>query len=169
MGTVATLLLALGLVPQVAAQQPVAGSGAPPAAVGQDNSALGTPENPPLSGLDQPSLEPGVSARNFLQPAIQVNQAVDSNVGNDLGDSAVHGVTRALGSLLLKRLWSRYETDLAYVGGGAFYTRIMRGRAAWSRPLRPSSGWVGARASWSSVTYLVICPRDNSEPRERGG
>ena len=115
-------VLALGFVPQIAAQQPVAGSGAPPAAVGQDNSVLGTPENPPLSGLDQPSLEPGVSARNFLQPAIQVNQAVDSNVGNDLGDSAVHGVTRVLGSLLLERLWRRYETGLAYVGGTALYS-----------------------------------------------
>ena len=110
------------------AQQPAPGSAAPPAAVGQDNASasLGTSENPPLSGLDEASLEPGVSARNFLQPGIQGSQAVDSNIGNDFGKSAVHGVTRLLGSLLLKRLWSRYETDLAYVGGGALYTGYSR-------------------------------------------
>lgn len=127
--------LAIGIVATLAvpaasaqAQQPAPGSAAPPAAVGQDNASasLGTSENPPLSGLDEASLEPGVSPRNFLQPGIQGSQAVDSNIGNDFGNSAVHGVTRLLGSLLLKRLWSRYETDLAYVGGGALYTGYSR-------------------------------------------
>jgi len=141
-GTLATLLLALSFAPRAAAQQPAGGTAAPPAAVGQDNSALGTPENPPLSGMDQPSLEPGVSARNFLQPAIQVNQAVDSNIGNDLGESAVHGVTRVLGSLLLKRLWSRYETDLAYVGGGALYTGYARtGNVVQALEAQQRLGW----------------------------
>ena len=121
-GILATVALAAGSARSAQAQQPGGGSAAPPAAVGQENSTLGTTENPPISSVDQPSLEPGATARNFLQPAIQVSQAVDSNVGNDLGDSAVHGVTRVLGSLLLERLWTRYETGLAYVGGGGFYT-----------------------------------------------
>ena len=119
------LVLAISCSPIGWAQQP-AGNGASPAATGQDASALGTAENPPLSGLDQPSLEPGATAHNILQPAVQASQSVDSNIGNELGNSAVHGVTRVLGSLVLERLWERYQTGLAYIGGGALYPGYVR-------------------------------------------
>jgi hypothetical protein len=153
---VATVALAAGSAQRAQAQQPGGGSAAPPAAVGQDNSTLGTTENPPLSGLDQPSLEPGATARNFLQPALRVSQAVDSNVGNDLGDAAVHGVTRVLGSLLLKRLWRRYETDLAYVGGGALYTGFNKtGRMLQGLEGQQRISWrTGQLAVRDSLSYL---------------
>jgi len=108
------------------AQEPGDASAAPPAAVGQDTSALGSSENPPLSSLDQPSLEPGASTRNFLQPAVLGTEAVDSNIGNALNSSSVHGVTRVFGSLLLDRNWKRAETSLAYIGGGQLYTGYYR-------------------------------------------
>ena len=91
--------------------------GAVPA--GQDNAAAVSNDNPPLSGLDQPSLEPRAAARSFLIPGAHISQSLDSNIGG--GTGSVAGVTRALGSITLQRLWSRYNVGLDYVGGGAFY------------------------------------------------
>jgi hypothetical protein len=102
--------------------QPATGSVVPAPAFGQDNPPPQTGDNPPLSGLDMPSLEPHAAARSFLVPGAHVSQSVDSNVGGTSGNSAVHGVTRALGSLMLQRVWRHYETDLDYSGGAAFYS-----------------------------------------------
>lgn len=122
----AALLLVLVSLPAAWAQQPEGPSAAPPAAVGQDASNLGSNQNPPLSSLDQPSLEPGGGTRNFLQPAVLASESVDTNIGNALNSSAIHGITRAFGSLLLERNWKRAETSLAYVGGGQLYTGYSR-------------------------------------------
>lgn len=78
-------------------------------------------DNPPISGLDLPNLDPNASSRSFLVPGVHVSQAVDTNIGNQIGGTAVQGVTRALGSLALQKLWNRYDVGLAYVGGGAYY------------------------------------------------
>jgi hypothetical protein len=89
----------------------------------QDNTVQAvSSENPPISGLDQPSLEPRAGSRSFLIPGAHISEALDSNFGNDFGNSSLHAVTRALGSLALQKLWNRYDTTLAYVGGGAFYS-----------------------------------------------
>jgi hypothetical protein len=108
--------------PQSDSSQPEAT--APPAApaIGQDNPPPTPSENPPISGLDQPSLEPQVPVRSFLQPGARVSEAVDSNVGGTLGHSSTSSVTRALGTLLLQRFWNRYEAVVGFAGGGAFYT-----------------------------------------------
>ena len=94
----------------------------PPVAFGQDNTPATPADNPPISGLDQPSLEPGITGRSFLIPGLHANQSVDSNVSDTTGGSAVSGVTRVLGSLTLQRLWKSYEVALDYVGGAGFYT-----------------------------------------------
>ncbi|HKD03156.1 MAG TPA: hypothetical protein VKB77_12035 [Terriglobales bacterium] len=79
-------------------------------------------DNPPLSGLDLPNLDPNASSRSFLVPGIHVSEALDSNISNQLGNStSFHGVTRALGSLALQKLWRNYNLGLQYVGGGAYY------------------------------------------------
>src|SRR5216683_410408 len=97
-------------------------SGAPtPPAFGQDNPRLQVNENPPLSGLDEPVLEPTIAPRSFLLPGLEVSESADSNIAGQLGNSAIHSVTRAMGSLTLQRLWSRYDTALNYVAGAAFY------------------------------------------------
>jgi hypothetical protein len=88
------------------------------------NSQQGTPtlqENPPITGLDQPSLEPGVTARSFLIPGLHFSESADSNVGDSAGGSSVQAVTRAFGSLMLQRMSARMSTDLDYVGGVAIY------------------------------------------------
>jgi hypothetical protein len=102
-------------------QQPA--TGAVPA--GQDNGSAVSGDNPPLSGLDQPSLEPRAAARSFLIPGAHISQSLDTNVGSD--GPHINGITRALGSLTLQRLWSRYDVGLEYVGGAAFYPRSARG------------------------------------------
>jgi hypothetical protein len=101
-------------------------TGAAPA-YGQNDIGISS-ENPPLTGLDQPSLEPRATTRSFLIPGVHVSESVDSNIQGTTGNAAVHGVTRVLGTLFLQRLWGHYETDLEYVGGAGFYTA--RGRNA---------------------------------------
>src|SRR5437870_1018806 len=96
-----------GQQPGDSAQQP-ADTSAPAPAFGQDNPPPQTEDNPPLSGLDTPSLEPHAAARSFLIPGVHLSEAVDSNVGGTSGNAAIHGVTRAMGSLMLQRLWSHY-------------------------------------------------------------
>lgn len=92
----------------------------------------GTPtlqENPPISGLDQPILEPGVPARSFLIPGLHFSESADSNVGDSAGGSSVEGVTRAFGSLMLQRMSNRTSTDVDYVGGVAIYPSSPLGTA----------------------------------------
>src|SRR5215470_2463269 len=99
---------------------------AAPAATGPDNDSQ-TIENPPLSGLDQPSFEPGFGARSYLVPKLQVNEAVDTNRTGQLtlphGQSVppIKGVTRGLGSLTLQKMWKLHPLDVDYSGGVAWY------------------------------------------------
>src|SRR4051794_600333 len=74
---------------------------APAAAVGPNSGA--NTENPPISSLDSPSLEPLAAARSFLQPGAHISQSVDSNVNSATAGSSAAGVTRAFGSLDLQR------------------------------------------------------------------
>jgi len=90
----------------------------------QDNSAAQSPQNPPISGIDQASLGVGFPTRSFLVPGAHVSEALDTNVGQTAGTSAINGVTRALGSLVLQKIGSRYVTALDYVGGVAFYSGV---------------------------------------------
>jgi hypothetical protein len=96
--------------------------GAPPTpAYGQENPPLPITENPPLSGLDLPGLEPHAAPLSYLQPGVHVAESVDSNVSGALGGSSVRSITRGTGSLTLQRLWSNYDLALDYVGGVGYY------------------------------------------------
>lgn len=101
--------------PQNPPQEPVP-------AYGQENSPPLVSENPPLSGLDLPSLEPHAAPMSYLQPGVTVSQSVETNAGNQLGGGGATSVTRALGSLTLKRLWSHFDLGLDYIGGAGYYT-----------------------------------------------
>ncbi len=95
----------------------------PVPAYGQDNTAPQVNENPPLSGLDLPSLEPHAAPLSYLQPGATVSETADSNALNTIGGgSSFSSITRGLGSLTLKRLWSNYDLGLDYVGGTAYYS-----------------------------------------------
>ncbi len=120
------LAWATGLAQDDSGQQPpdsgTPSSSTPAPAFGQTGPApQQNVDNPPISGLDLPNLDPNASSRSFFVPGIHASQAVDTNIGSQVGGGAVQGVTRALGSLALQKLWSRYDVGLQYVGGGAYY------------------------------------------------
>lgn len=103
------------------------GTQQPVPAYGQENSPISTSDNPPLSGLDAPSLEPHAAPLSYLQPGATLSQSADSNIGNSLGGASFSSVTRGLGSLDLRRLWSNYDLALQYVGGVGYYSQRGQG------------------------------------------
>ena len=95
----------------------------PVPAYGQENTPLTTSENPPLSGVDLPSLEPNAAPLSYLQPGATFTETADTNAANLIGgNSNFSSISRGLGSLALRRLWSHYDLALDYVGGVAYYT-----------------------------------------------
>src|SRR5207249_1445458 len=105
--------------PSDSAQQPAT----PPApAYGQEPATPTVIQGPPLTSLDEASLEPNLAARSFLAPNVSVAEFADTNASSALGGRrSWTGVTHAQGSVALQRLWSRYETSLQYGVGGTFY------------------------------------------------
>ena len=94
--------------------------GAPPAATGLDTTTQMS-ENPPLSGLDQPSFEPGFGTRSYLAPKVELSEALDTNSLGNFSNSNTTESTRALGSIDLQKLWKLHPFDLDYVGGVDWY------------------------------------------------
>jgi hypothetical protein len=80
--------------------------------------------NPPISSIDQPSLGVQFPARSFLVPGAHISEALDTNAGQTTGTSAITGVTRVLGSLMLQKIGGRSVFAVDYVGGVAFYTGL---------------------------------------------
>jgi hypothetical protein len=108
---------------QDAGQQPAA----PAPALGQGNAPEQSIVNPPLSGLDQPALEPGLAARSFIIPGIHILDTADTDLaGNLTGSDTVRSVTRALGSVQVQRLWKNYDLEAEYAGGAAIYENYTR-------------------------------------------
>jgi hypothetical protein len=107
--------------PADSAQQPAT----PPApAYGQEPATPNISQGPPLTSLDEASLEPNLAARSFLAPNVTVAQFADTNATSALGGKrSWTGVTHLQGSLALQRLWSRYETSFQYAVGGTFYNK----------------------------------------------
>ena len=94
----------------------------PVPAYGQEGTPPPIAENPPLSGMDLPALEPHAAPLSYLQPGATVSESADTNIGNNVGGGAsVHSVSRALGSLTLRRLWSHYDLAVDYTGGVGYY------------------------------------------------
>ncbi|MGA9355694.1 MAG: hypothetical protein WBV46_18545 [Terriglobales bacterium] len=92
---------------------------APAPAYGQTAPIL-NPENPPLSGLDEPSLELRAVNRSFISEAIQVGESGDSNAQNALGGSQSEALSHVLGALDLQKFWPQSDLFLEYLGGGVF-------------------------------------------------
>jgi hypothetical protein len=99
----------------------------PVPAYGQDNAPPSVTENPPLSGLDLPSLEPHAAPLSYLQPGATFSEAIGSNATGNLGGGGVSSITRGLGSIVLKRLWSNYDLAMDYIGGVSYYARTRQG------------------------------------------
>src|ERR1017187_6645295 len=106
--------------PQSEQQQPVP-------AYGQENAPPSVSENPPLSGLDLPSLEPHAAPLSYLQPGATISESIGSNATGNLGGGGVSSITRGVGSITLQRLWSNYDLAMDYFGGVAYYARTGQG------------------------------------------
>ncbi len=106
--------------PPGAPQQPVP-------AYGQDTLPTPISENPPLSGLDLPSLEPNAAPLSYVQPGATFSESALTNAGETLGGGGVTSITLGVGSLTLKRLWSHYDLALNYLGGLEYYSLPGRG------------------------------------------
>ncbi len=81
----------IGLAAQNGAPSPPDTTPAP--AFGQTAPVL-NPENPPVTGLDEPALDLRGSSRSFISPALQVSESADTNGGNQLGDHGLESITR---------------------------------------------------------------------------
>src|SRR6202451_4537026 len=92
----------------------------PVPAFGPENLAPQVGENPPLSAIDQPGLEPHAAPESFFLPGLHFSESVDSNVANTVGGSSTSTITRGLGSLTLQKLWKNYDVAMDYIGGVAY-------------------------------------------------
>jgi hypothetical protein len=93
----------------------------PVPAYGQENAPPPVSENPPLSGLDLPNLEPHGSPISYIQPGATFSESADSNASNGLGGSQWSSISRGIGSVTLQRLWSHYDLAADYMGGIGYY------------------------------------------------
>jgi hypothetical protein len=118
------LVLGMGIcaAAQTASQSQPEATPTPAPAFGQ-NAPILNPENPPVTGLDEPRLELPTASRSFVSPALQVSESVDTNGSNQLGSTRAESVTRVLGALDLQQFWPRSDVFLEYLGGGAFFSR----------------------------------------------
>lgn len=137
-------------------EQGAGSSGAAPAATGLDTTAQQS-ENPPLSGLDEPSFEPKFVARSYLVPKVQVSESVDSNgSGGSSSNHPISTATRGLGSVMLQKLWKTHPLDLDYVGGVDWYhTQTAKTYQLHSGDADQSFLWrTGKLSLRDSFTYL---------------
>jgi len=99
----------------------------PPAATPPSTSDASLSDNPPISAIDQPDLEPHSAPESFLLPGAHFSESIESNVANTPNGSGVTPVTRALGSLTLQKIWKTDEVAMDYIGGVADYAKTSIG------------------------------------------
>ena len=146
----------------------------PVPAFGTDNpTLLPASENPPISGLDLPNLEPHGAPLSYLQAGAHFSESVDSNIQNSLGGSSLSTITRALGSLELQRLWSNYDLTLDYLGGVGYYQATGLGLKQIGRqPEGQLETWLSRRARCFQLPargYLWKFLRKHRRNRRRPG
>jgi hypothetical protein len=121
---------------------------------GQDAPVL-NPENPPVSGLDQPGLDLHPAMRSFIAPALQVSESADTNAGNQLGSTRVESVSHVLGALDLQKFWGKSDLFLEYLGGGAFYTTPFQAKQLQAMGVEGVTRWRTGQATLrDSFSYL---------------
>ena len=128
------LMLGIGVLAVVQANAQSQGT-APAPALGQNVPIL-DPENPPLSGLDEPGLELKTSSRSFISAALQAGESVDTNAQNTFSKAKATGVTHLLGAADLQKFWQKSDLFLEYLGGvgfgdNPFFTRQIQAAGLW--------------------------------------
>jgi hypothetical protein len=114
---IVSLIVIAGSLASAQDEQPT-----PPAATtSSDSSEPSVSENPPISAVDEPSLEPHSAPESFLLPGLHFSESIESNAANTPGGSGVAPITRGLGSLTLQKLWKNYDVAMDYIGGVSDY------------------------------------------------
>jgi len=127
----------------------------PPAPAFGQNAPVLSPENPPVSGLDEPTLELRTASRSFISPALQVSESADTNGANQLGNSNVQSVSHVLGAFDLQQFWPKSDLFLEYLGGGAFYSSPYEVRQMHAAGLEAVTRWrTGQVTLRDSFSYL---------------
>jgi hypothetical protein len=127
--TIRLALLLFGMSVCVVAQDSSPSQPAtPPAPAFGQNAPVLSPENPPVSGLDEPTLELRTASRSFIAPALQVSESADTNGANQLGSNDVQSVTHVIGAFDLQQFWPKSDLFFEYLGGGAFYSSPYEGQ-----------------------------------------
>jgi hypothetical protein len=156
MRTIRLALLVFGMSVCVVAQdsspsQPAA----PPAPAFGQNAPVLSPENPPVSGLDEPTLELRTASRSFIAPALQVSESADTNGANQLGSNNVQSVSHVLGAFDLQQFWPKSDLFLEYLGGGAFYSSPSDAKQMQAAGLEAVTRWrTGQVTLHDSFSYL---------------
>jgi hypothetical protein len=154
--TIRLALLVFGMSVCVVAQdssqsQPAT---APAPAFGQNAPVL-SPENPPVSGLDEPTLDLRTASRSFISPALQVSESADTNGANQFGSSGLQSVSRVLGAFDLQQFWPKSDLFLEYLGGGAFYGSPYEVKQIHAAGLEAVTRWRTGQATLrDSFSYL---------------
>src|SRR5260221_5852162 len=150
-------LLLSGMSIGVAAQntsQSQPETAAPAPAFGQSAPVL-NPENPPVSGLDEPGLDLHTATRSFVAPALPVSESADTNGGNRIGSTGLESVTHVLGALDLQQFWPKSDLFLEYLGGGAFYSSPYDAKQLHAVGLEAVTRWrTGQVTLRDSFSYL---------------
>jgi hypothetical protein len=154
--TIRLALLVFGMSLCAAAQtsSPSQPETTPAPAFGQNAPVL-NPENPPVTGLDEPGLSLHAATRSFVSPALQVSEAADTNGGNQFGKSDVESITRVFGALDLQQFWPKSDLFLEYLGGGAFYSSPYDAKQMHAAGLEAVTRWrTGQVALRDGFSYL---------------
>jgi hypothetical protein len=149
-------LLVLGLSLNLAAQTTTQPADTAPAPAFGQNSPILSPENPPVTGLDEPALDLRTSSRSFIAPAFQVSESADTN-GRDVlgGGGGLDSVTRVLGAFGLQKFWPKSDLFAEYLGGGAFYANPYDAEQLHSAGVEAVTRWrTGQATIRDSFSYL---------------
>ena len=138
---------------QSSSQSPAGTTPAP--AFGQNAPVL-NPENPPVSGLDEPTLELRTASRSFVSPALQVSESADTNAGNALGTTGLESISRVLGAFDLQQLWPKSDLFLEYLGGGAFYSNPYDVKQLQAVGLEAVSRWRTGQITLRDLSLIHI-------------
>jgi hypothetical protein len=156
MQTIRLALLVFGMTVCVVAQDSSQSQPAtiPAPAFGQNAPVL-SPENPPISSLDEPTLELRTASRSFVSPALLVSESADTNGPNQFGGSGLESISHVLGALDLQQFWPKSDLFLEYLGGGAFYASHYAAKQMHAAGLDAVTRWrTGKVTLRDSFSYL---------------
>jgi hypothetical protein len=157
MRTIRPALLVFGMSICAAAQNSSQSQPAPtPAPAFGQNAPILSPENPPVTGLDEPKLDLHMATRSFFSPALQVSESADTNGANAFGQGTdLESVTRVLGAFDLQQFWPKSDLFLEYLGGGAFYSSPFDTKQLQAAGLEAVTRWrTGLLTLRDSFSYL---------------